>query len=83
MEALTELAPDSTNRKQSLEAAKQAAQRLEAIRLRLESERAVQEDNMKVEREGISYYTQLLGNLVQQLASSCCTVNAQLSYRAG
>ena len=52
---MTELAPDSTNREQSLEAAKQAAQRLEAMRLKLEAERALQEDNMKQERAGTSY----------------------------
>lgn len=40
----------------SVEAAKQAAEQLEAVRHRLEAERADQEDKMKSEKEGIIMY---------------------------
>lgn len=53
LQALTDLAPDSVSRLKSVEAAKQATLQLEAVRHRLEAERADQEDKMKMEREGI------------------------------
>ena len=59
MQALTELAPDSKSRQKSVEAAKQAAEQLEAVQHRLEAERADQEDKMKSERKGIIMYNTL------------------------
>lgn len=53
LQALAELAPDSTRKKQSVEAAKQAALQLEEVRHKLEVERAIHEDNIKIEREGM------------------------------
>ena len=51
-----EFAPDSASRQKSVEAAKQAAKQLEAVRHRLEAQRTDQEDKMKSEREGIIVY---------------------------
>ena len=51
-----EFAPDSASRQKSVEAAKQAAEQLEAVRHRLEAQRTDQEDKMKSEREGIIMY---------------------------
>lgn len=51
-----EFAPDSASRQKSVEAAKQAAEQLEAVRHRLEAQRTDQEDKMKSEREGIIVY---------------------------